>query len=169
MAGEPPPLDLRPAVTPIPREQAVEQLAAAIADRRDYLIPAPSLNRAVGYALHLVGLPATWYLDSGQALVMRISGRAGDDTLAGLTAIGLVVNRDAVTGVGVIPKSPRARARFERVIGRPIGPGEDLIIAVEPDPAGEPRIAWPTLAVDAIDRLDPVAAARIRAGHLPDR
>ncbi|MFE2828478.1 hypothetical protein [Streptomyces sp. NPDC059271] len=139
------------------RDDAVRQIAQHIADRDAYVITAPpgALPRL---SATLDELPHwTAYLDNGLPVAMR-TGNAS--TL--LVADALM----ETAGVIVVPKTVPASA-VGQVVGQSMARdgSQDLVVLMPPD--GGP-IFWPLLFVDALDVVDPVVAAQLRAHHIPN-
>jgi hypothetical protein len=65
---------------------------------------------------------------------------------------------DHVAGVVTVPKSQVTPSRLAATIGHEVDDTQDLVIFETDD-----GMQWPMLYVDALDRVSPTDAARIRA------
>jgi hypothetical protein len=144
-----------PAVQLHTRENALTHLVAAIADRTAFVVvPAPTLT--VEVATGLAALPA-WsaFLDNG-----------GDDVLemhdATVVAALLVLAGGVCTFV--VPRTVPA-ADLGAVLGQcvPEDGSQDVVFVLD----DEARAWWPLLFIDAVDQVDAIAAAQIRAVAVP--
>jgi hypothetical protein len=137
------------------RDRAALEISGRIAGEADYLITVPP-----GALLPLcdtLDALTSWtaYLDSGTPLVVRAE-RSG--------TVRNIALRGAAAGVIIAPKAVPAAALTE-ALGQLLPPdgSQDLIVLTSPD--GGP-IFWPLLFVDALDLIDPDAAAQLRASRI---
>lgn len=139
------------------RDRAALEISGRIAGEADYLITVPP--GALLPLCEALDALTSWtaYLDSGTPLVVRTE-RSG--------TLRNVALRGAAAGVISVPKAVPAAALAE-ALSQPLPPdgSEDLIVLTSPD--GGP-IFWPLLFVDALEIVDPAAAAQLRAHHIPN-
>jgi hypothetical protein len=143
------------ATTPLDRERAVANIAAAIADRTAFVIlGAPHMLDALGYRLKSVP-DWTAYVDNGTPLALRTEDAA---------TLRIVPTLVPATVVVTVPKTVPAAA-LDDALG-PLGQhvpddgSRDMLILHDGD---DQPIVWPTLFVDALEQVDPRAAAQLRA------
>ncbi|SOB84234.1 hypothetical protein [Streptomyces sp. 1331.2] len=140
----------------IPRETAVRRLADVLSDRTEYLVTIPpGVGQALAAGLDLVG-HWTAYLDVGAPEVLVTSDLTTFRGTHMLVPTG---------GVVTIPKTVHHRAVSRLVRQRiPADGSRDVLLIT--DRSGGPTY-WPLLLVDAVDRVDPVLAAQLRAHGTP--
>lgn len=141
----------------ITRRAAVDAIARHLADRTAFVVFAPPAQLAETVRrLHAVP-DWTGYLDTGDPLVTEADS-------AMCVALGALAGVFGVptAAVFVVPKTVPA-ARLGRALGHliPADGSQDVIGVVD----GE-RVAWPLLLVDALERVDPAAAAHLHANSL---
>ncbi|RPE34776.1 hypothetical protein [Kitasatospora cineracea] len=142
--------------TLIPREEAVRRLADTLADRTEYLITIPP---GIGPQL-AAGLDRverwTALLDVGAPEVLSTGDLGAFQQAHGLVPVG---------GVLIVPKTVPHQAVSKLVRQRiPADGSQDVLLIT--DRNGAPTY-WPLLLVDAVDRVDPILAAQLRANSLP--
>lgn len=131
------------------RSAAVALLSTALTERSHYVLTAPP-GAAALVAPRLTRLAWTAYLDQGT------------EEIAAVTQVGAVVAAELLTEVAtviLVPIRPGVAEYLSAALGVAVSPDRDILAIATPDG----RAAWPRLLVDAIDRVDPVAAAQIRA------
>lgn len=137
------------------RDHAVHTIAAHLADRDSYVITVPPYaitpmaTRLCATANH------TAYLDTGLPFILAT------DEGATLAAVGTLVPMAIVLTVPkTVPPSVLARA-----IGQPVPDdgSQDIVIIQRRDGRAT---HWPVLFVDALEAVDPRAAAEIRANQV---
>lgn len=137
------------------RSRAVREIADRIADRTHFVMISPT-HRLARLVYDLAEQTPQWcaYLDSGSGMVLR-TPHAGT-----VAAIKVFIE---TAGVVTVPKTVPA-AKLAAVVDQPVPEdgSQDLVVLYEP---GEPMF-WPTLFVNAIDLVDPKAAATIRANQI---
>lgn len=151
----------------VPREEAVQALAAAIADRTHFIVSLPpSLIAECVLAARFAKLPSGWrvYFDNGMSTTLSV------DTPKLVEAVELgafMAPFGSLVGVATIPKTTPAR-RIREALGVseeiPHDGSRDLLMI------HEPRLAWqgffyPMLLVEALDIVDPTVAMQIRANE----
>lgn len=141
--------------TLITRRAAVDAIAAHLADRTAFIVFAPPvlLAEVVGRLRSLPGW--TGYLDTGRHTVVQA------DT-AEFSALGRVtrVLGTPAAAVLAIPKTVPA-AQLAAALRREVaadGSQDILVISADGGP-----IHWPMLFVDALEQVDPAAAAQLHA------
>ncbi|WP_181799024.1 hypothetical protein [Kitasatospora acidiphila] len=143
----------------VDRETAVREIAAGYRDRSHYLVCLPPGTLAV-LSRQLKGLPCRMLLDQGLDAILATSSadvaRAVDVIARSLRPSGGCV------GVVLVPKTV-SRALLEKRLNLPSSDDDEDIMCVQ---LGE-QMMFPTLLIDAIDLVDPVNAARIRAQAVP--
>ncbi|GAA2370798.1 hypothetical protein Cme02nite_45080 [Catellatospora methionotrophica] len=142
----------------ITRQAAVDAIAGHLADRTAFVVLAPPdlLAETTGRLRHLPGW--TGYLDTGRDTVAQ--GNA--EQFAALCGVAQVLGRPAVA-VLTIPKTVPAR-RVAQALRRPVaadGSQDVLVVRVDGGP-----VCWPLLFVDALERVEPAAAAQLHAEDL---
>lgn len=144
--------------TLITRRAAVDAIAAHIADRTAFIVLAPPklLGEVITRLRHVPGW--TGYLDTGRDSVAR-----GD--AAEFVTLGRVAQAFGTPAIAVmtVPKTVPA-ARLSRALRQPIaddGSQDILVIRGESGP-----IHWPMLFVDALEQVEPAAAAQLHAEDL---
>lgn len=144
---------------PIDRELAAEHIASRIKARDSYVITAPpsALSRLSESFEDISGWAA--YLDTGLELVLRTDSASVllvtdvvDSLMSATTAAVIVVSK-------TVPASVLATAVGQEV---PADGSRDLLVLH----AAEGVVFWPTLFVDALDIVDPLVAAQLRAQSL---
>ncbi|MEU2625743.1 hypothetical protein [Kitasatospora sp. NPDC007106] len=135
------------------RSRAVQEIAHHITRHDAYLITVPpGMLTSAARALDAV---TTWqaYIDNGSGVVLRTglirAVRPNDRATAAVIAVPKTVD-PAVLGKALRYPLPADGSRDLLVLRGRTGP-----------------IHWPLLFVDAIDQVDPVAAAQLRAHSLP--
>lgn len=131
------------------RSAAVALLSTALAERKHYVLTAPP-GAAAHVAPRLTHLTWTAYLDQGT------------EEIAAVTQVAAVVAAELLTEVSaviLVPIRPGVAEYLTAALGVAVAPDRDILAIATPDG----RAAWPRLMVDALDRVDPVAAAQIRA------
>jgi hypothetical protein len=146
--------------TPVPRADAVSDIAAHIADRDAFVISVPPALIATA-AGRFSELPiCTWYCGNGSGIVMRLAVasipviEAVDMLLPGMTA-----------AVAIVPKTvPAARlaTALSHITEIPEDGSRDLVLLQ--DDSGV--IVWPRLLVDALALVDPAIALQLAANDL---
>lgn len=145
-------------ITLVDRQDAVAAIAAHLADRTAFIINIPPalISTAVE---HLESIPGwTGHFDNGTPAVLR--------TGAGSLSLGVAQLLEALgapfTAVVTVPKTVPA-ADLGRALDRdiPADGSQDIIGLYEGGP-----IVWPMLFVEALDRVDPQAAAQLRASGI---
>lgn len=142
--------------TSISRATAVTTVAGHIADRDAFVITVPP--NVLGDVTHGLRDVDGWtaYLDSGTPVILQT------DRVSVLAVTGAIILSAAVV---TVPKTVPA-AVLSKALGQtiPDDGSQDLVVLHGAD--GEP-IVWPLLFVDALDQVDPIAAAQLRAAHTP--
>lgn len=138
--------------TLLSRDTAVQRIADTLADRSSYVITLPP-GAAETLAAGLAGIDDwTAYLDNGTDDVL---------TTSNLLALRLSQLTCPNAGALVIPKTVNRRS-VGRLVNQPIPPDGSKDVIVLTGHPGQPAL-WPLLFVDAIDLVDPITAARLRA------
>lgn len=141
------------------RETALREIAAGYRDRSHYLVCLPPGTLPV-FKRQLEGLPCRILLDQGLDTVLATSSadvaRAVDVLTRSLRPSGGGV------GVVLVPKTV-SRALLEKRLNLPSSDDDEDIMCVQ---LGE-QMMFPTLLTDAIDLVDPIDAAQIRAQAVP--
>lgn len=139
----------------VTRSEAVDTIAAAIADRTAFVVLAgPHMLADVARALDAVPTFAA-YLDAGHGGVMRACDAVE------LTLVSLLAAPTAA--VLLVPKTVPA-GTLAAAFGRdhiPADGSRDLVVLCDDGP-----VAWPLIFVDALAIVDPRAAMQIRASDL---
>lgn len=136
--------------TLIERSEAVTRIGQHITAREHYLITTPP-GRALDF---LDRLDVEWvaYADTGAPLVLITDEPAPVRITAHLVPLALVV---------AIPKTaPRESLDRAFVDGFSGSDTHDLVAITEPDST---VTYWPRLFIDALDSVDPISAAQMRA------
>lgn len=139
----------------IRRDRAVRQIANHLADQDVYLITVP--HGALESAVDTLDPITPWqaYVDNGSGLVLRSGMRE---------PVALAAQLYTTVAVLVVPKSvdPEVLSSALRQPLPPDGSQDLLILRSRTGP-----IHWPLLFVDAVDQVDPIAAAQLRAHGIP--
>ncbi|MFI1937713.1 hypothetical protein ACH44C_11005 [Streptomyces purpureus] len=139
----------------IPRAHALQHIATRLDAQDHYLIASPpdTLGRLM---TNLEDIPS-WmaYVDNGSPTILRTE-RPGAVRLAGRIL--------AVAAVVVVAKTV-PRRDVMAALNRETNPGHTEDIFVLTTPGG--RTWWPVLFAEALDLVDPAAAAELRNDGLP--
>ncbi len=140
---------------PLDRDRAVADIASAIADRTAFVILGPPhMLPALGY--RLTSMPDwTAYIDSGNPLVLR-----SQDAVTLCIVPTLLPAAAVVTVPKTVPAAALSEALGQHV---PDDGSRDLVMLHDGD--AQP-IVWPMLFVDALERVDPKAAAQLRVDDI---
>lgn len=133
--------------------RAVRMVAGQIAGRRHFsVIFGPgALSELSRRLAGVTGWTAYVHASHGDRDVVFSTTRWAD--LAGWD-----VHMPALLGVVTMPKSPRAAAQLTAALGAGVDCGERDQITLTPDGS---RTFWPGLVLDALEQVDPAAAATI--------
>ncbi|MFI9274638.1 hypothetical protein ACIGXM_28610 [Kitasatospora sp. NPDC052896] len=147
----------KPEAAVIDRNTALWRVAKAYRDRTHF-IATVSPGMAGEVAQRLEGLRG-WemLLDSGGGAILATSS-------SGLVEVTDKLSAVESAGVVLASKSVDSAELGDR-LGQEIPEGKDLFVIGDADD-GE-LMVWPTLFVDALDLVDPVAAAQMRAQMTP--
>jgi hypothetical protein len=141
----------------IGRGQAVQQIADQLADRTSYVITTPA-ERLGPLVRALADHAPRWiaYLDNATGTVLRTPDAST------VCAVDRVADTAAVI---TVPKAV-APAALAAALGQPVPDdgSQDIFVLCG---HGEP-VPFPLLFVDALDLVDPVAAAQLRADRVAD-
>lgn len=143
--------------TLITRRDAVNAIAQHLTDRTAFIVFASPALLAEA-ADRLKEVPGwTGYLDTGDPLVTEADCRT-------FTALGALagVFGIPVAAVLVIPKTVPAAVLSRALRQRVAADGSQDILVVH----GRQRVHWPLLFVDALQRVDPAAAAQLHANSI---
>jgi hypothetical protein len=136
---------------PIGRARAVRFVCEALADRTHFLLLPPA-GRAAEVAALLDGAEIPWvgYLDNGMELALRTDQAALLAVTESFAPLAVVMT---------VPKTVPA-AKLANLLDReiPADGSRDLLVLTDSE-----HTQWPMLFVAALDKVDPKAAASIRA------
>lgn len=147
-------------LTPIPRPQAIKEIATHLADRDTFVIIIPP--DLIGSAAHaLRHTDTTYYLDNGTPFLLCTS-RTGTSRL-NVPRLIAALNMSPTVCVATVPKTVPA-IELSKALAQPIPEdgSQDVVILQRP---GHP-VVWPMVFVDALEIVDPEAAKSIRAADL---
>lgn len=137
----------------IGRGRALRFISEALADRTHFLLVPPAQRGAeVAELLDGTGISWTGYIDSGQDTVLRVDQASlmlVTEQLARRTAILITVPK-------TVPAEQLSSALDQTIQA---DGSQDLILMTD----DSEQLLWPMLFVDALDQIDPVEAARLRA------
>lgn len=142
----------------VPREDVVDLLARHVAAHDAYLIAIPpSLLPAAARGLGMIR-EVSFFLDSaGTGDLMTAAGPGAGEAVAVTAAL----TQAPLVSVAVVPKTVAAVAVCAALGLADMDDARELR-ALQAD--GEPMV-WPRFLVDALERVDPVTAARIEASR----
>jgi hypothetical protein len=137
----------------IGRGRALRFISEALADRTHFLlVPPVQRGTEVAELLDGAGIPWTGYIDSGQDTVLRV------DQASLMMVTEQLARRTAalITVAKTVPAEQLSSALDQAIAA---DGSQDLILMTDDGK----QLHWPMLFVDALDRIDPVEAARLRA------
>ncbi len=138
------------------RAEAVDAIASAIADRDAFVIIVPP-TLVTALAAPLGDVPAwTAYVDNGTPMVLTTTDAAA---LSIVDLLGV-----PAAAVVTVPKTVPATV-LTQAIGQevPADGSQDIVLLADPETG---FMVWPVLFLDALAKVDPKAAAAIRATDL---
>lgn len=135
----------------VPRERAVKAISATYGDKTDIILAGP-LDRVGGVLQHIPS--AVCYLDAGTRTILVTRGTGETQSIV----LYQISQYAPMAAIIAIPKATPETALT--AAGIDVTGSEDICLVASND---DQLMCYPILLVDAIDLMDPVLAAQLRA------